>query len=221
VAVLPAGGWLQPLEDRCTRLNLPALAALLAIICGVVSIALAAGRRKVLLVRISGALLAGVALFGLLPELIHESGWWQTVPLAVVGYGVLMALDRRGHAVCPSCSHGQAFAGSLVAATAVHAFVDGWGLVASRGQGSVSGVIALAILLHKAPEGLALGAMLRASSSSVPMAVGLCFVAELPTILGGAAGLWITPPGWTSYLLSLVAGTFLFLGLHALRDHAA
>ena len=59
--------------------------------------------------------------------------------------------------------------------------------------------------------------MLRASSSSVPVAVGLCFVAELPTsILGGAARMWITPPGWIDYLLSLVAGTFLFLGIHAL-----
>ena len=183
-----------------------------------VTIALAAGHRKVLLVRISGALLAGVALFGLLPELIHESGWWPTLSLAAVGYLVLMTLDRRGYAVCPSCSHGHSFAGSLVAATAVHAFVDGWGLVATQGQGSVSGAIALAILLHKAPEGMALGAMLRASSSSVPSAVGLCFVAELPTILGGAAGFWITPPGWIDYLLSLVAGTFLFLGIHALRE---
>ena len=204
------------MEDRCARLNLPAFAALLAIICGVGSIALAGGHRKVLLVRISGVLLAGVALFGLLPELIREAGWLRTLPLVAAGYGILMVLDRRGYAVCPSCSHGQSFAGSLVAATAVHAFVDGWGLVATQGQGSVSGAIALAILLHKAPEGLALGAMLRASSSSVPVAVGLCFVAELPTILGGAAGLWIPPPGWIDYLVSLVAGTFLFLGIHAL-----
>jgi zinc transporter ZupT len=205
-------------EDWCARLILPAFAALLAIICGVIGIALAAGHRKVLLVRISGALLAGVALLGLIPELIHETGWWPTLPLVAAGYGILMALDRGGWAVCPSCSHGHAFAESLVAATAVHAFVDGWGLVASRGVGTASGPIALAILLHKAPEGLALGAMLRASSSSVPAAVGLCFVAELPTILGGAAGLWITPPGWVDYLLSLLAGTFLFLGIHALRD---
>jgi zinc transporter ZupT len=217
-------------EDWCARLNFqpawsdlraPALAALLAIVCGVVSIRLATGRRKVLLVRISGALLASVALFGLIPELIHEAGWWRTVPLVAAGYGVLMALDSRGFAVCPSCSHGEKFAGSLVAATAVHAFVDGWGLVAARGQGTVSGAIVLAILIHKAPEGLALGAMLRAASSGVWAAVGLCFAAEMPTILGGAAGLWITPPGWIEYLLSLVAGTFLFLGIHALLPRRA
>jgi zinc transporter ZupT len=196
---------------------MPAVATLIAVVCGCVSIALASGKRRMILVRVSGALLAGVALFGLLPELWREAGWWPTLPFAALGYGVLMALDHRGYAVCPSCSHGEKFAGSLVAATAVHAFVDGWGLVASRGQGSVSGAIVMAILLHKAPEGLALGAMLRASARRVGMAVVLCCVAELPTVLGGEAGLWMTPPAWIQYMLSVVAGTFLFLGIHALR----
>jgi zinc transporter ZupT len=210
-------------EDRCARLNLaslavPGAAALIAILFGLASIAMAQGRRRVLLVRISSLLLAGVALFGLLPELLREAGWWPVLPLAALGYGFLMLLDHHGYAVCPSCSHGEKFAGSLVAATAVHAFVDGWGVVAASGQGNVSHAIVLAILVHKAPEGLALGAMLRASARRVSIAVALCFVAELPTILGGAAGLWITPPGWIQYLLSLVAGTFLFLGIHAFRS---
>ncbi len=210
------------MEDRCAGLifellEFPALAALLAIACGLVSISLAAGRRRMLLIRISGALLAAVALFGLLPELTGEIGWLDVLVLAGLGYGALAILDHRGYAVCPSCSHGEKFAGSLVAATAVHAFVDGWGLVAARGEAGVSGAIVAAILIHKAPEGLALGAMLRASSGSARVAVLLCFVAELPTVFGGAAGLWATPPGWIDYLLSVVAGTFLFLGIHAMR----
>jgi zinc transporter ZupT len=205
------------MEDRCARLiAVPALAALIAIACALLGLALAAGRRGRPLVRVSGILLAGVALFGLLPELVRAAGWGKTLPLAGLGYGVLMLLDRRGYAVCPSCSHGAKFAGSLVAATAVHAFVDGWGLVAARNEGAVSGAIVLAILLHKAPEGLALGAMLRASTGAPATAIALCFAAELPTILGGAAGMWMTPPGWIDSLLSLVTGTFLFLGVHAL-----
>jgi len=195
----------------------PVVAALLAIVCGVVSIVLAAGGRRVLLVKISGALLICVALFGLLPELVREAGWLRTLPMAAFGFGLLMVLDHRGYSVCPSCSHGEKFAGSLVAATAVHAFVDGWGLVAARGRGGASSAIVLAILIHKAPEGVALGAMLRASARGVTMAVGLCLIAELPTIAGGAAGLWYTPPGWIEYLLSGVAGVFLFLGIHAIR----
>jgi zinc transporter ZupT len=190
---------------------------MLAIVCGLASVALAGGRRRLLLVRVSGVLLVCVALFGLIPELVAEAGWLRTLPLVAVGYGVLMTLDHRGYSVCPSCSHGEKFAGSLVAATAVHAFVDGWGLVAVRGQGSASAAIALAILAHKAPEGLALGAMLRASSRGAALAAALCCAAELPTILGGVAGLWLTPPGWIDYMLSVVAGTFLFLGLHAMR----
>ncbi len=170
-----------------------------------------------LLIKISGALLAAVALFGLLPELIGDLGWIRTLPLVATGYGVLMLLDHNGYAVCPSCSHGETFAGSLVAATAVHAFIDGWGLVASRGQGTVSSAIVVAILVHKAPEGLALGAMLRASSPTMLTAAILCCAAELPTIAGGAAGLWITPPGWIDSILAVVAGMFLFLGIHALR----
>ncbi len=209
------------MEDRCTRLSLPVIAAAIAIAFALASIALARGSRRVLLVRISGALLAGVALFGLLPELVHEAGWRPTLPLAAAGYGLLALLDHRGYAVCPSCSHGGKFAGSLVVATAVHAFVDGWGVVAARGQGSASGALVIAILVHKAPEGLALGAMLRASSRRLATAVLLCFVAELPTILGGAAGLWMTPPSWIQYMLSVVAGTFLFLGVHALRQPTA
>jgi zinc transporter ZupT len=197
----------------------PVLAALLAVLCGIASIYLSTGGRRMLLVKISGALLVCVALFGLLPELVRETGWLRAVLVAAAGYGLLMVLDQRGYAVCPSCSHGEKFAGSLVAATAVHAFVDGWGLVAARGDGTVSQAVVMAILLHKAPEGLALGAMLRASSRGAFIAILLCCLAELPTIAGGAAGLWFTPPGWTEYLLSLVAGIFLFLGIHAIRPH--
>jgi hypothetical protein len=194
----------------------PAAAALIAIAFGMASIALAGGRRMRYIVPVSGALLAAVALLGLIPELAQVIGWARTLLLAAAGYGLLGILDHRGYAVCPSCSHGEKFAGSLVAATAFHAFVDGWGLAAARNQGAVASAITLAILLHKAPEGLALGAMLRASTPGPKQAASLCAAAELPTILGGAVGLWGTPPAWAHYLLAAVSGTFLFLGLHAL-----
>ena len=40
----------------------------------------------------------------------------------------------------------------------------------------------LAIAIHKIPEGLALGAMLRLSSQGAGEAVGLLLIAELPTV---------------------------------------
>jgi hypothetical protein len=193
----------------------PLAAALIAIAFGFASIALASGKRLRYIVPVSGVLLAAVALLGLMPELAREIGWARTLLLAAASYGFLALLDHGGYAVCPSCSHGEKFAGSLVLATALHAFVDGWGVAAARNQGAVASAITVAILLHKAPEGVALGAMLRASTASPKVAALLCAVAELPTILGGAVGIWATPPVWADYMLALVSGTFLVLGLHA------
>lgn len=194
----------------------PLAAALIAIAFGFAAIALASERRMRYIVPVSGLLLAAVALLGLIPELASVIGWVRTLALAAAGYAFLAVLDHRGYAVCPSCSHGEKFAGSLVLATAFHAFVDGWGISAARDEGSVASAITLAILIHKAPEGLALGAMLRASTPGPRIAAILCATAELPTVLGGAVSLWATPPAWVHYMLAVVSGTFLFLGLHAL-----
>ncbi len=194
----------------------PLAAALIAISCGFAGIALAGGRRVRYVVPASGFLLAAVALFGLIPELAGEIGWGPTLLLAAAAYGTLTLLDMRGYAVCPSCSHGEKFAGSLVTATAVHAFIDGWGIAASRNLGAAGAAITFAILLHKAPEGLALGGLLRQSAQRASTAEMLCAVAELPTIAGGAVGFWGTPPQWMQYVLAAVGGMFLFLGVHAI-----
>lgn len=197
----------------------PLAAALLAIVCAVAGVALAQGRRARILVPVSGALLAGVAVFGLIPELVREIGWLAGLGLVAVGFGLLTVLDRMGYPVCPSCQHGEKFAGSLVLATAVHAFVDGWGMVAVGNHGAVPAAIAMAILIHKIPEGLALGAMLRAAAPDT--AVLLAILAEVTTLAGGAAGLVAMPGNWVNYPLALAAGTFLFLGLHAFGSRPA
>jgi len=194
----------------------PLAAALVAIFCGFAGVALAGGRRFRYIVPASGLLLAGVALFGLIPELAGEIGWGPTLLLAGAAYGALTLLDMRGYAVCPSCSHGEKFAGSLVAATAAHAFIDGWGIAASRGLGATGAAITFAIMLHKAPEGLALGGLLRQSAPRASTAAALCAVAEIPTVAGGAVGFWGTPPQWMGYVLAAVSGMFLFLGVHAI-----
>lgn len=147
----------------------------------------------------------------------------KTIVLAAAGYGILTFLDHRGYPVCPSCSHGEKFTVSLVAATSFHAFVDGWGMAATEHDARVGMAIATAILIHKIPEGLALGTMLRISTSGTRMAVLLLIVAELPTIAGGITGLNGTPGLWVNYPLAIASGTFLFLGIHAasgMRDAA-
>jgi hypothetical protein len=194
----------------------PLAAALVAIFCGFAGIALAGGRRVRYIVPVSGLLLSAVALFGLIPELGGQIGWAPTLLLAAASYAALTLLDMRGYAVCPSCSHGEKFAGSLVTATAVHAFIDGWGIAASRNLGAAGAAITFAILLHKAPEGLALGGLLRQSTARTATAMALCIAAEVPTIAGGAVGFWGTPPEWMEYVLAAVSGMFLFLGVHAI-----
>ena len=193
-----------------------ASAALLAIVCAALATG-ATARRGRWLAQAGGGLLALVALFGLLPELGHAMGWMPALALGAIGYGMLALLERFGVPVCPSCSHGDGFLSALIAAVAVHALVDGWSMfaVSVATPGPVSVAISTAVILHKVPEGLALGALVRPSTRTRAAAISLCAVAELPTVLGGVLGLWAIPAAFVNYPLALAMGTFLFLGIHA------
>jgi zinc transporter ZupT len=180
----------------------------------------------------SGGLLSGVALFGLLPELAGEVGWLRGLPVFALGYLFLLAIDRYLHVVCPSCSHDHnhedcsrplhGYTIPLLIAAAAHAFMDGWGL-ASTGMGNSEVVrltFPIAVMLHKAPEGLALGAIFRASTKTSWATLTLCLAAESATPLGGWAGTVFTPhlgSAWTNYPLAAAGGCFLYLGWHAVH----
>jgi zinc transporter ZupT len=195
-------------------------ATALALVCAVAGARLEAGApRGRILVPLSGALLVAVAIFGVGPEVVRGAGWVATIALAAAAYIGLSVFDLHGHPVCPSSSHGEGFAVSLTMATGLHAFLDGWGLsvIRSASSGSVPNAIFGAILLHKIPEGLALGAMLRASTPSLARALALAAAAELMTVAGSVVGLWAAPAAWVNYPLAIALGMFLFLGTHALR----
>ncbi len=186
----------------------------------------------------SAGVLLGVALFGFLPELALEAGWATSLSLFGLGYGALMAVDRYIYRVCPTCSHHDhrpdpeptelhGFAMPLVLAAALHSFLDGWsvGLVQSGPHDAAAlGLrlaVPLAVTLHKIPEGLALGGILRAASGVRGHALAASFVAEGCTILGGALGLLATPAlgtGWILYPLGLTAGWIFYLGFHAVHE---
>lgn len=192
------------------------LAALLAIACAIAGIVASAGRRAHILVPLSGGLLAAVAVFALIPETADEIGWPVALLAACGGYVLLEIFDRAGLPVCPSCSHSHGFSGPLVAATAVHAFVDGWGMMAIGGHDASRAILA-ALLLHKIPEGLALGAILRMSAGKASRAVALAILAELPTLIGGIVGLRAAQVTWVGYPLALAGGAYMFLGIHAIH----
>jgi zinc transporter ZupT len=212
----------------------PALATAVGLLGSVIGLWLTgAHRRARWLVPFSAGVLLGVALFGLVPELAIESGWPQTLGLFVAGYGVLLVVNRYVYPVCPTCSHSHnhnacatelhGFAAPLVAAAALHSFMDGWS-VATSGVAVPLGLrlaVPLAVGLHKLPEGIALGGILRVSVKSRAQALGWCAVAEGATLLGGAAALWIAPhvgAQWLTYPLGIMAGWLFFLGYHAVHE---
>ena len=213
-------------------LDLPVLATLVAVASAAAGVLLLGhARHTSMLIPLSGGLLIGVAAFGLIPELVLDIGWLRGVALVAAGYALLKVLDRFAFSVCPSCAHDHShencveplhgFAGPLLAATTIHAFVDGWGLVAVQVGTRTPGAgtaFAAALLLHKIPEGLALGTILRASVNTEWTALALCAAVESATIAGGATGFWLTPAGWVSYPLAIAGGTFLFLGVHAVHS---
>jgi zinc transporter ZupT len=190
-------------------------------------------RRAHAIVPFTAGVLLGVALFGLLPELAGDLGWPVSLLLFAAGYGLLVLVGRLGYPVCPGCSpahdhdscpaelHG--FAGPLIAAAALHSFLDGWSIAAVQLVAPLGLRVAapLAVALHKAPEGIALGGILRASVRSRAAAMGWCVVAEGTTLAGGAAGLLLAPhlgTEWITYPLGITAGWLFYLGSHAVHE---
>ncbi len=212
---------------------LPAIAAAVAVAASVPTLWLERLPQATrVAIPLSGGLLLGVSLFGLLPELARDIGWLRSVPVFAAGYFLLFLLDRYLFSVCPSCSHGHnhsdcpgalpGFTLPLVLAAAAHAFLDGWGLAGAR-HGSTAAVevaFPVAVMLHKMPEGMALGAILLASTKSRSAAFGWTLLAESATLAGGFASLQLAASlgsQWTNYPLAVAGGCFLYLGSHAIH----
>ncbi len=192
-----------------------------------------AHRRSRILVPFSAGVLLGVALFGLTPELALETGWTVTLVLIAVGYLSLHAINRYVYPVCPTCSHDHdhghcatelhGFAWPLIAAAALHSFLDGWSVASAQSDASLGLRVAvpIAIGMHKLPEGIALGGILRVSLKGRAQSLGWCAIAEGATLFGGAAALWLAPllgNQWVAYPVGITAGWLIFLGRHAIHE---
>ena len=190
-------------------------------------------RRLRVVVPFSAGVLLGVALFGLVPELALEAGWAPCLVLVVAGYGLLLGINHYAYPVCPSCAHDHdhgacttelhGFAFPLIAAAALHSFLDGWSVATAQLAVPLGLRVAvpLAVALHKLPEGIALGGILRASVPSRAAALGWSAVAEGTTLAGGALGLVMAPhlgSSWILYPLGLTAGWLCYLGSHAVHE---
>lgn len=186
------------------------------------------GRSTRVIVPFAGGLLMGISLFGVLPEVVAGVGWAVGPLLFAGGYAVLRVCNRYLFPVCPSCAHDHeretcatalhGFTAPIVLAAAVHSMLDGWSIVTAQ-WASLPGMhlaLPLAFVLHKIPEGIALGALLRASVRSRWPALAWCLLAEGMTLAGGAAAQAPVPgQSWTAYPLAIAGGTFLYLGFQA------
>ncbi len=219
-----------------TGITGPALATAVGLLGAAIGLWLTgAHRRARVVVPFSAGVLLGVALLGIVPEVALESGWVTAVGLFAAGYGLLFAVNRFAYPVCPSCAHDHdhnacatelhGFAGPLIAAAAVHSFLDGWSVAAAQLAAPLGLRLAvpLAIALHKIPEGIALGGILRVSVKRRAEAFGWCFAAEGATLAGGLSALWMAPhlgTAWIAYPPGLVAGWLCYLGYHAVHEES-
>jgi zinc and cadmium transporter len=172
---------------------------------------------------VGSALLFGIALFLVIPEIAGRLGWVTAFGLALGVYCALALLDRLlvrgGH------SPGEVI-GPLLAATAVHSFLDGWSVRALSIQPFASVAVPLGLALHKVPEGLALGLMTRRSISSSSKALAASVGVESLTLIGAIVEPGVNESGtarfgawWTAIVLAIVAGSFLFLGYHTFLEN--
>jgi zinc transporter ZupT len=197
------------------------------------------------LVPFGGGILVGVALFWVLPEMAEFLRWPSAVAWIAAGSGLLWGIDKYVYPVCPACSHSHdhdhcssqlhGFAPPLLIAVALHAALDGWSVVAADGfttnvttglggttAGNLSLVtpLVLAIAIHKIPEGLALGVIVRAALDSRGSALAWCALAEMAT-LAGALLESVLVPHLSLYalhaFLAVAGGSFLYLGGHAVH----
>lgn len=184
------------------------------------------------IVPFSGGLLVGISIFGVLPELAQRYRWPGGAAMLSTGVLLLWAVGRYLYPVCPACSHTHdhercatalhGFALPLIVAASLHSFLDGLGVAASqqeRAEGLGTAVL-LVVVLHKIPEGIALGIMLRAAVRSPVAALGWCILAESATFFGAVLESMVTGrfgTDWVSMALALAGGSFLYLGFHAVH----
>lgn len=185
---------------------------------------------------VGGGLLCGISLFWVFPEMIESSGWRLASFLLAGGVAALWAVDRFIFAICPACSHDHdhdhdchkpplhGFAMPLLIFTSLHSLLDGWSIRVLGSGSLISWAVVIGLALHKIPEGLALGLITRKSMAAPWRAAAAAIGVECFTLVGAFIEPRINQAGtlrfgavWTTGVLGLIAGSFLFLGYHTVH----
>ncbi len=183
-------------------------------------------------VLLSGVVLIAMSFFWVMPEIAEHSGRVFGLAFVAGGFSVLWLINHFLYPVCPSCGHSHehganpsslhGFALPLIAFAGLHSFVDGWSVGASHESGfaDLQFAFTAGIALHKIPEGLALGGLMRAAVSGPLRALGGAVSAQAMALAGWVFAGLLAPyagPRAMGAMLGIAGGAFLFLGVHALE----
>jgi zinc transporter ZupT len=164
-------------------------------------------------------LLCGIALFWLLPETAQISGWAAALGLTA-GFGAALALLDH-FLIDEGWAKQENIVRPLLVATAIHSFLDGWSVRATAVNPLAAVAVPLGLGLHKIPEGLALGWVLRRALGSTNKALLAGLIVESFTLVGALLepradqtgiekfGIW-----WIAAVLAVIGGSFLFVAIH-------
>jgi len=164
--------------------------------------------------------ISGIVLLHIIPHSVESQGW---IALLVALAGLLgpgMTERIMGKLAKPAHLLAVLLA---VAAVAVHTFMDGaalGGSVAAEGQ-EQSQTFAIAVILHRLPEGLMIWWLVQPSFGAWAAAGLLALVGASTTggYFGGSAVLVGAAPQWITLFQALVAGSLLHVVVH--RPHPA
>ena len=160
--------------------------------------------------------MGGIILLDFLPQAL-EAGGWPCVVFAVLGVGLPTVIERRAHRLGEHFHRAALYLGLL--GLLIHSMLDGVYLGSS---GADSGLLPLAVILHRLPVGLTVWWLVRWSRGRAAAMLLLGVLAVL-TALGyfAGAGLLDGLSGkGLAWFQSLVAGSLFHVVLHRSRGAA-
>jgi zinc transporter ZupT len=189
------------------------------------------------MISLGAGTLLGVTVFAIGPECWRNQDLavWQVLLAAASGYLLFAIISKYLFHVCPACAASHfdeatthrfaEIAAAMMIALAIHCTVDGLALAAGRQEFATLAPshwldmsLTMAICVHKAPEGLALGALLLGAGYTRPRMLWLVAAVESTTILGGVLGWFVFRSVnnlWLDLALAHAGGGFIFLAAHA------
>jgi zinc transporter ZupT len=195
-------------------------------------------QRLCALISLAAGTLLGVTVFSILPESWGVMNWWELALAFGSGYVVFWFISKFVYHVCPACAASHfdeatthrfgEIASALVIALAIHSTMDGVALVAGHeanghtqshaANAQLDWSLLLAVCVHKVPEGLALGGLLKGAGNSRAKVMTWVAAVESTTLLGGALGIFVLrdiSTFWLAAVLAHAGGGFFFLATHA------